>query len=1008
MSFGLCPRRGRCWKLERIRLQSLDRLSSLAAFVQHCKNCHFLTKNSPKRVKLCINPEAIAPVLPDLHNAERRMMIGLRELRRGRRLLILAERTMHRLLISLVLIAAGLHAENFVFATNSAQYTLGSDGVSKSLTDKKTGKEWLTPNLLPMFDVRVGGKDFVSSEVKKEGNVLHVTFGASGITADISITPHGDYLVAEVVAVAGAGVEELRMAELRVQPENAGTIIAVRSNAEFTVCLMGLSDKVDTKTRADNAVIASVYPETGMLHEKVAIIAVPTPRFYEVVQAVERDGQLPAPKIGGAWAKLAPDVRTSYLFTDLNEANVDETIRYAKLGGFRYILIYAPIWAATNGSYPISPQSYPNGERGLKAVIDRCHAAGLKVGMHMLTSFIDKRDPLVKPKPDPRLLKDASAVLATDVSALSTEVSADALKDFGSESALYGAVKAGRDIQIGDEIIQYRSVSGTKLLGCTRGANGTQPASHQAGAKIYHLAERYNSYLADLKTTLKDEISDRISGLINRCGFDMIYFDGGEVNGVNGPGYYYLGLQQRGIYERVKRDVLYQGSGTSPYSWHILTRGACDDTSALDSKQYLDLHKIGEARANYLKSFMPSELGWWGLQSAGPDHPPTMPDEVEFHAVRMLALDSPISLETTLQALKSNARTEELLRLLGSYETLRLGGQVPQALRNKLRTGEWHMMLNAGKVEFHPVHYTPRQASVPAEITLNNEFGAQPLKFRLHGMTGLTPVGDQRNITIYRSAQGLTIPPPAASAQMPGALVGHVQLSASGGSRQSALMVGTGAEKTDKPLEGKAMNLLRNRVLVVTLDFEGPVSNPPAVLNIQLEAGAKTNRDFYVNLDFTGEKTIRLAMTEPGRMLSEFRPANSNYSFKMSMSGFRWDDVDALNFRWMRQAQGQPVRCTVKSVEALAEADMTTEPIQISVGGGSVIVPAGLKPDDYAEYWADGSVRTFDQNGKLLATIPVSGTPPTLQAGANKVSLTSPKPARVQLTEIVMGPALSQ
>ena len=65
---------------------------------------------------------------------------------------------MRRLLTSLALLAAGLHAEDFVFATNAAQYTLGSDGVSKSLTDKKTGKEWLTPNLLSMFDVRVGAR----------------------------------------------------------------------------------------------------------------------------------------------------------------------------------------------------------------------------------------------------------------------------------------------------------------------------------------------------------------------------------------------------------------------------------------------------------------------------------------------------------------------------------------------------------------------------------------------------------------------------------------------------------------------------------------------------------------------------------------------------------------------------------------------------------------------------------------------------------------------------------
>ncbi len=45
----------------------------------------------------------------------------------------------------------------------------------------------------------------------------------------------------------------------------------------------------------------------------------------------------------------------------------------------------------------------------------------------------------------------------------------------------------------------------------------------------------------------------------------------------------------------------------------------------------------------YHNNFLPAELGWVGFLEDAPDHPATTPDEVEYYAVRMLALDSPVS-----------------------------------------------------------------------------------------------------------------------------------------------------------------------------------------------------------------------------------------------------------------------------------------------------------------------------------------------------------------------------
>src|ERR1019366_7384561 len=100
-------------------------------------------------------------------------------------------------------------------------------------------------------------------------------------------------------------------------------------------------------------------------------------------------------------------------------------------------------------------------------------------------------------------------------------------------------------------------------------------------------------------------------------------------------------------------------------------------------------------------------------------------------------------------------------------------------------------------------------------------------------------------------------------------------------------------------IPGKALDLTTHRALAVQLDVEGPAGETP-VLNVQLEGASKTFRDYYIDLDFRGPKTIILP--EPGtrRMLAEFRPAPANYPFKAAMGGFDYGNVVALNLRWMR------------------------------------------------------------------------------------------------------------
>ena len=845
--------------------------------------------------------------------------------------------------------------------------------------------------------VRGGGAEsdrpFPASAIERRGELFHVTFGAAGVSADYRIKASPEYPVVELVALQGEGIQEIRLLQVSNHlTNNSGVLLHVQWDNESTVCLMGLSQEVDSEV-AGHMAWASVYPEYSMLGQKVAIIAVPTAQFMNAVQKVEHEFGLPSPTIGGVWAKFSPDVRTSYLFTDLTEANADETIRYAKMAGMRYILIYADTWSATEGSYPINLKNYPHGEAGLKSVIDKCHTAGLKVGMHMMTSLVGKDDAMVRPKPDPGLLKDAEATLATDVSEKAPELTVTSASDPAKFSTNAGASGTSTDVLVDDEIIHYGQISGATLIQCVRGYSGTKAAVHRAGAKVRHLAQQDNRYLADLRSPLANTLADRVAGLVNRVGFDMIYFDAGELNKIQGPFWYWAGVQQMKVWQRSKRDLLMQGSGATNWTWHLFARGTCEDYASVAVKQYLDLEKIDVALQAYRKSFVPAELGWWGFLSSTPDHPATTPDEVEYYAVRMLALDLPVSLETNLNALKANGRSEEMLKMLGEYEQLRLSGAVPKAVRDQLTTGEWHMTRPG---EFHPIRYTPLQITVPGEVSFTNQFGDQPLKFRLQTTSNLAAQGASGNISLLPNRSILEVPPPTANAAMPGALAQRIDLS-------NAATIG-GDTLASRHIAGRPLDLTTHRALSVQLEVDGPTSSAgeSPILNVQMEAAGKVFRNYYINLDFRGAKTVTLPEAETDEMLSDLRPNAKNYSFKLALFSFNYANVVALNLRWARYPMNSGVRCRIRSVEALDELVSNPKSFEISTGSGTITIPSEIDTGDYAEYWGDGVIRSFDRNGVLLRAVP-AGNAPILKAGEDKLAVKASGSANVKLTVISLG-----
>jgi hypothetical protein len=247
---------------------------------------------------------------------------------------------------------------------------------------------------------------------------------------------------------------------------------------------------------------------------------------------------------------------------------------------------------------------------------------------------------------------------------------------------------------------------------------------------------------------------------------------------------------------------------------------------------------------------------------------------------------------------------------------------------------------------------------------------------------------------------------PGATASMPGALVASVDFTQAGAQRFRGLDAANA--KAPAAAQPRALNLLKHRAPAITLRVDSPpgVGQRCPVLNVQLQGSAATYRDYYVDLDFQGERTIVIPEPNTQRMLPEFRPSHNNYEFKMAMYGFDYAHIERLNLRWMRLPQGQTVRCAIVRVEALAEIDTPLDKPLVSIGGASVSIPARLNVGDYAEYEPGAPLRIFDRNGVLLQTLQPPAQSPRISAGRNTIDVKSASPASAKLTIMTMGEPL--
>ncbi len=702
-----------------------------------------------------------------------------------------------------------------VFENARVRAVLGEDAAWRSVTDKKSGTEYCAANQRAVFasariaplEVRGAGADgsvidqqaamaMVSKTKTHDANraefadgKLTIGFASCDTRVTYSVKSEADWILFTITGVNGTRPTELTLARIGIAITNhVGTRLGMAWSDSFAVGLEGanMQTRGQAVARKDFAeLFATTQDEPGPKLEgaAVALVAAPTAEIDSVLQKFSAAFNLPRNEENGTPAKRLQIAKQSYWFLSFGEKDADKAIDYCSRSGIHQILLNSGSWCSMPGHYVFNMVNYPDGVESLKRTVAKLNAAGIGVGMHCFASKISKTDEYVSPVPDRRLWSDRATALASDVTASSTTIRATTdLREWpgspiAKQTVWEGGVTKHQEVIVDDEIIFYDHIGPAgkwdSFLGCKRGAWKTRPAAHKAGTEGRHngVDGCINGYIIDQETSLLDETTTRLAEIFNSCGFNMVYFDGGEDVDRRRFDYYVSKFQAVAMSKFTKRPIVHAGTIMTHSLWHSFARSGTVDTYLNTLNGAIAAgEKVGEwptvrdhieTSVRYMLSVgedrMPGELGWFGIWSKGKNTDGLQFDEMEYLMCKSLAYDAPISLETSFSQMEKHPLTPGLLEIVRAYEELRASGKVSAATREKLREPKKDFLLHDGDF----IEVTPADIAGGREVRAmigDHNGDAVIALWHFTGKEGTVKFGNEPPVNLGLSRSIVTLP----------------------------------------------------------------------------------------------------------------------------------------------------------------------------------------------------------------------------------------------------------
>ncbi len=644
--------------------------------------------------------------------------------------------------------------KSFIFENKNFRLTVGENAIAESLIYKKNGEELIRSGeeiaLFSVTQLRPFNNEvklaymnkrttFEANRIRVEDGKIIIGFEIIPYEAVITVDTHDEYMkftlsdfivpydLYDGLCMDLPPVEEFRILQLPVKNrKNYGQWINAMWDDKASVCVLAAMPEaiIDSEKRKNFRILTADAKKEIKLKGTSAALVVSGGRedFLNAIDTLERDCGLPL----GVQSRRSPIInRSVYWSADVCPANIDEHIKYAKMGGFECMLLYyecmCPLpktWSyGTCGDYSFG-EKYPRGKEDMLEVIKKIKDAGITPGLHVLHTHIGKYTKYITPVCDHRLNLIEHYTLAKPLglgeediyvyenpkNAQNYELVKSVTSDHLDENSKNETVMSRKVLNFGGELIRYEGYTTEppyRFYGIKRGYWDTNVVKHPEGqiGGILDVSEYVaTSAYIDQNTDLQDEIAEEIAKLYD-CGFEFMYFDGSE--GTNAPYEYHVpNAQYRVIKKLGSAPRFCEGAAKAHFGWHHLSgANAFDVFKTPVFKEMLDKHPLAEA-SHMAQDFTRLNFGWWAFYND------TRRDVYEYGTSRAFGWNCPVTIQTSLERFGKHPRIKDIMEVMRRWEYARKNNILTEKEKDMLKEpGKEHTLLINEEGEYELVPY---------------------------------------------------------------------------------------------------------------------------------------------------------------------------------------------------------------------------------------------------------------------------------------------------------------
>jgi len=623
--------------------------------------------------------------------------------------------------------------KNIVLENKKFALTIGENAVAESLIYKETGEEMLSLgeniSLFSLTQLRPFNNEvklaymnkrttFEANKIELDGNTMTVSFEIIPCKAKIVFDIKDDYIsftLSDLIYPENAyghlcmdlpPVEEFRILQLPIKNrKNFGHWINAMwdENASVSVLAAMPEALIDSEKRKGMRILTATAKKEIQLKGVTAALIVSGGKeaFLDSVDRLEHDFGLPL----GVESRRSDTINQSiYSANGICPANVDEHIKYAKMGGFSCMLIYYSSICTvdvtcygTCADYDFN-KNYPNGFEDLKFVTNKIKEAGLIPGLHFLHTHVGINSRYVKGKADHRLNLTKhytlSRPLGLDDDKIYVEQNPENAVNFDMARFLHLGhySKECHVLKFGSELMYYKGFSTERpyhFYGVKRGHWDTEAITHprgEIGGQLDVTEYSGTSIYLSQHTDMQEEVGGKLAALYN-CGFEFVYFDGSE--GTNPPFEYHVPNAQYRVLKMMNNQPLFcEGAAKAHFSWHFVSGGnAFDAFKTPVFKKMIDKFPAAEA-PDARQDFTRVNFGWWSLFND------TQKDTYEYGRSRAFAWDCPVTVSANLTTIEKHPRIKDIMEVMRRWEYARVNNLITEKEKENLKTsGQEHTLL---------------------------------------------------------------------------------------------------------------------------------------------------------------------------------------------------------------------------------------------------------------------------------------------------------------------------